>query len=154
MMYKFRKNRSVPPHWLSVPEKYMLNIQGKDKPRQYKEIPMTVEEAYKQQVEMYKKFHSTPPTFEKFKEYYPTLLEDLKGYGTRDFYMKKIHGGTDKTFMIIEFHKNYAVCGWRNEDRATVGMTFTCPIVKKNGHYGIIYKDKFYPYDTNGGWVI
>lgn len=57
-----------------------------------------------------------------------------------------------KEFCIIEFYGNKALCGWRNGDTCKVGRTFLCDLAVRNKKRGIIYKNKFYPFDRYG-WV-
>lgn len=58
-----------------------------------------------------------------------------------------------KEFCIIELHKKWAICGWRNNQRFSIGMPIRCKIIKKKGHIGILYKDRFYAIDGRSGFV-
>ena len=37
--------------------------------------------------------------------------------------------------------------------KCSVGIPFKCKVIKKNGHTGIIYKDKFYSMEDTYGLV-
>lgn len=48
---------------------------------------------------------------------------------------------------MMKFSKN------REVDSRYLNVPFKCKVIKKNGHVGIVYKDKFYPIDDTYGWV-
>lgn len=149
-MKKFCKNREVSPRWLDVPMKYMLNFtDGANVGSDAKTIQVPIEEQYEKHCKWLKEnnlWDNRPITLDEYRqtlEKYPYLFET-----------KYVESKHDKTFCIIEMSKRWAICGWRNADRCSIGMPIRCPIVRRKGHTGIIYKDKFYPIDGHSGWVL
>ena len=157
-MKKFGKNREVSPRWLDVPIKYMLQFtDGSNVGTPSRSVPMTIKEEYEDYLKNFTKWDDDdePETFEEYKAYKEKWLsecsEDEKWLYQPTKYVPAKH---DKTFCIIEMSKKWVICGWRNNERCSIGMPIRCPIVRRKGHTGIIYKDKFYPIDGHSGWVL
>lgn len=148
-MKKFGKNREVDSRWLSIPIKYMLNFtDGANVGSCDKTITVPIEEQYEKHCQWLKDEgwwddHFTLEEYKKILDDYPYCRET-----------KHIPSKHDKTFCIIEMSKKWAICGWRNNGRCSIGMPIKCPIVKRKRRTGIVYKDKFYPIDGSSGWVL
>lgn len=156
-MRKFKKNREVSPTWLNVPIKYMLKFtDGANVGSRARQVPMTIKEDYEDYLKNFVKWDDDdePSTFEEYKAYKEKWLSECSDDEKWLWQpVKDIPAKHDKTFCIIEMSKRWAICGWRNNERCSIGMPIKCPIVKRNRRTGIIYKDKFYPIDGSSGWV-
>ena len=149
---KFGKHRSVDSHWYTVPTVYLLKEKGANaaKETRIRRVLMTYEEAKQQNDEDNKKFAWLGDPIEYSKELYDYEAK----HGT---IYKEIeeNGEADKSLAIIQFYGNKALVGWRNNDRATMGMTRLCPIIRKNKKTYIIYRGrKIEVPNKPWGWVL
>lgn len=149
MIKKFGKNRSVDSKWLNVPIKYMSEVTGSNTGSNGKYVSLSLKEQYENYVKWHNDnnwFNSTPMSIEEYKDY----LKKFPDANESEWVPAK----HDKTFCIIELSKNWATCGWRNNETYSIGMPIKCRVVKKGKKVGIIYKDKFYLINTSSsGWV-
>lgn len=137
-MNKFKKNRSVDSSYLNTPIKYCLGTKGKFSNEKYKEPKIPESELEKlDKLDIFS------------KEWYE-LNEKLKGK-----YLKKLKQDYDKDFVIIDFYgRSKCLCAWRNNATCKIGLTFICPIIKRNKKYYVKYKNQLLPLEVNSGWVI
>ena len=142
-MIKFSKNREVDSRYLNVPVKYISGIKGADTMSNSKP---DIEGGYKRYVEFCKTCGDSEDEIISLKEFTESVKD---GWGSVDCLPPR----NDKTFCILELTKRWALCGWRNNEKYSVGIPFKCRVIKKNGNIGIVYKDKFYPINDPYGWV-
>lgn len=155
-MKKFGKNREVSPTWLNIPIKYMFNVKGCNNGSPSRSVPMTMKEEYEYYLQNFIKWDDDdkPVSYEEYKN----DLEAWRKERTEDEWMwrtmKNVPAKHDKEFCIIELSKKWAICGWRNTERCSIGMPIKCRVTKQKNHIGLVYKDKFYPFDGSSGWVL
>lgn len=136
-MKKFGKNRSVDSGWLGTPVKYCFGVKGKYTNRKYKELKIPESE-----------LNSLDIFSDEWDEKYKELKEK---YLNPQLILKQDY---NKDFVIIEFYgKSKCLCAWRNNITCKVGMTFVCPIIKRNKKYYVKYKNQLISLETNYGWV-
>lgn len=136
-MKKFGKNRSVDSSWLNIPAKYCFGVNGRYTNRKYKELKIPESELEKLDI-----------FSDEWNEQYKKLKEK---YLNPQLILKQNY---DKDFVIIEFYgKSKCLCAWRNNIACKMGMTFICPIIKRNKKYYVKYKNQLISLETNSGWV-
>ena len=158
-MSKFRRNRSVDPGWLNTPIKYCSEVKGKytnpksDNTREITDNFFNWEDVSgkisKSELE---KLDSLEIWSDSWNDFYDKLYEDyvIKPYLKLHPRKKKLN----KDFVIIEFYgKSKCLCAWRNNPTCKIGMTFLCPIIRKNKKYYVKYKNQLINLETKYGWV-
>ena len=155
-MSKFRRNRSVGPGWLNTPIKYCSEVKGKytnpksDNTREitdnffnWEDVSGKISKSELDSLEIWS---------DSWNDFYDKLYEDylIKPYLKLHPRKKKLN----KDFVIIEFYgKSKCLCAWRNNLTCKIGMTFLCPIIKKNKKYYVKYKNQLINLETKYGWV-
>ena len=139
-MKKFWRNRSVDPGWLGTPVKYCLGVKENHTNKKYRDLKIPDFELEKLD------------KLDIFSDEWEELHKELKEkYLNPQFILKQNY---DKDFVVIEFYgKSRCLCAWRNNLTCKVGMTFMCPIIKRNKKYYIKYKNQLISLETNYGWV-
>ena len=150
---KFGKNRSVWSNWYTVPTVYLLDATGSntEKRRKTDKKLLSFEEA-KAKFDAWKVNHS----YFKNKKYTEIDYEFDKSHGSYFTYEEvRVKGEPEKDLAIIQFYGNKALVGWRNNERASMGMTRLYPIIKKNKKTYLLYRGRKLEISRKkGGWVI
>lgn len=139
-MKKFGKNRSVDFSWLNTPVKYCFGVNGGYTNNKYKELKIPESELERLD------------RFDIFSDEWEELHNELKEkYLNPQLILKQNY---NKDFVVIEFYgKSKCLCAWRNNQACKMGMTFICPIIKRNKKYYVKYKNQLISLETNYGWV-
>lgn len=139
-MNKFWKNRSVDSGWLGTPVKYCFGVKGDHTNKKYKELKIPDHELEKLD------------RLDIFSDEWEELHKELKKkYLNPQLILKQNY---NKDFVVIEFYGKFrCLCAWRNNLTCKVGITFICPIIRRNKKYYIKYKNQLISLETNYGWV-